>query len=711
MSKWLQVHGQKVPRRIVMEAASEDIQFTTVEGAEGEDNKPKLRSFSMVAYTGGAMRPAYFSGRVVVDLGGLRVSAKSRPIFLNHDPSKILGHTDKIDVSGRIHVSGKLSAANESVREVAESADNGFPWQASIGASVERFEYVESGKKATANGRTFEGPVLIARKSFLQEISFVPLGADDNTSAKVAASKGEEDMPPTFEEFCESIGISADHTSDEQMKFARSTYDKIYGAGDDDNTKPEPKKKAVKAAAGGGGSDDGDEDETDFESLKAQKLAELRAEQASEFERGNSIREIAKDHPEICAKALKEGWSKDKTELEVLRASRANVPAIHSVDRSIVDSPEVLKAALWQSLGVKDLDKETTEYGAKLFDEKTLEAAHRSFHGRIGLQELIIHAAYRGGLKGLVTKINKGNYSTVLKAAFSTVSLSGIFSSTMNKFIRQGWMGVESAWREISAIRSVNDFKTATTYSLTGDFQFEELGPLGEIKHGTLGELSYTNAIKTYAKMLSLSRYDIINDDLNALSVAPSRLGRGAMLKFNDIFWALFVANTSFWTAGNGSLVTSAALSYASLKTAMSTWRMRSDPDSKFLNAGSEEPAILLVPPGLEFTAKELLNSSEVRDTTASTKAGTKNVFQGMFRVVVARYLQHASYGNSATTWYLLSEPSVMPVIESAFLNGRETPVVETEEEAFNVLGVQMRGYHDFGVAFQEYRGGLKMTA
>ena len=56
---------------------------------EGDD-KPALRKFSMVAYTGGAMR----LGRVglipvVVDLAGLRVTRKSRPILKDHDRGSI----------------------------------------------------------------------------------------------------------------------------------------------------------------------------------------------------------------------------------------------------------------------------------------------------------------------------------------------------------------------------------------------------------------------------------------------------------------------------------------------------------------------------------------------------------------------------------------------------------------------------------------------
>ena len=40
--------------------------------------------------------------------------------------------------------------------------------------------------------------------------------------------------------------------------------------------------------------------------------------------------------------------------------------------------------------------------------------------------------------------------------------------------------------------------------------------------------------------------------------------------------------------------------------------------------------------------------------------------------------------------------------------NGQESPSIETAEEDFNVLGVQMPGFHDFGWAMQDPKGGTK---
>ena len=72
-------------------------------------------------------------------------------------------------------------------------------------------------------------------------------------------------------------------------------------------------------------------------------------------------------------------------------------------------------------------------------------------------------------------------------------------------------------------------------------------------------------------------------------------------------------------------------------------------------------------------------------------------------------YLANAQYpGNSSKASYLLAEPVDLPVIEVAFLNGQESPTIETAEADFNQLGIKMRGYHDFGCAMQDPRGGVK---
>jgi hypothetical protein len=138
--------------------------------------------------TGGPMRLAGWRFPVVVDLAGLAIPSQSRPIRFGHDPLSGVGHTDSIRVGdGRLTATGVVSRDTAAAREVVASARNGFPWQASIGAAVEQFDFVKENQSVLVNGREFVGPLNVVRKSTLGEISFVDLGADGNTSASVAA--------------------------------------------------------------------------------------------------------------------------------------------------------------------------------------------------------------------------------------------------------------------------------------------------------------------------------------------------------------------------------------------------------------------------------------------------------------------------------------------------------------------------------------------
>jgi hypothetical protein len=131
----------------------------------------------------------------------------------------------------------------------------------------------------------------------------------------------------------------------------------------------------------------------------------------------------------------------------------------------------------------------------------------------------------------------------------------------------------------------------------------------------------------------------------------------------------------------------------------------QTDADSKPLGI---MPKYLLVPNALNVVATSLSRDLELRDTTASTKFTTGNPHAGKFTPVRSSYLSNSSYtGFSTTKWYLLADPSDVPVIEIAFLNGQESPVVETADADFSTLGIQMRGYFDFGVTKQDYRGGV----
>ncbi len=643
------------------------------EGQETADGKPRLPRFSMVAYTGGPMRIAGWRYPVIVDLAGLGIPSQNRPIRFGHDMQSGVGHTDSIQVQdGKLLAAGVVSRDTGAAKEIVASARNGFPWQASLGAAVEEFEFVRAKQKVIVNGREFVGPVNVVRKSVLGEISFVDLGADGQTSASVAAAARAQ----------EEEQVAMDETNDNHTETTE---------GDEKTATADTKKPAETQAPGVQGTYTGP------------AAAQIRAEALAESNRIAEIRQFcAGRFPEIEARAIREGWDRDRCELEALRTTRPKAPAAHFVDNS-VDS-RTLEAACLMASGLQGVEKQ--------FDDETLDAADRRFRGAIGLQELLLEAAWANGFTGRNFRDSRAvlrfAFQPHLEAGFSTVDVGGILSNVANKFLLEGFFSVERTWRNICAVRNVSDFKTVTSYRLVGKDQYEQVAPGGELKHGTLGEEQYTNKADTYGLMLTIDRRDIINDDLGAITTVPRKLGRGSGLKINDVFWTTFLANSTFFTAGNNNYLEGAdtVLSIDGLTKVEVAFMDQVDSDGKPIGI---MPAILLVPTALSAVGTQLYKSMELRDTTASTKYPVSNPHQGKFRVEVSRYLSNSQYtGNSSKAWYLLADPNDLPVIEVAFLNGQESPTIETADADFNVLGVQLRGVHDFGCALQDGRAGVK---
>jgi hypothetical protein len=682
------IAANRVPSSLrIIEAAGEPL---VLQAAEGE---AKLRRFSMLAYGGGKLALANFYHPVVVDLSGLRVSAKARPILRDHDTSRIVGHTDEITVNaGSIKVAGTVSAANDHAREVVESSANGFPWQASIGASVQKMSFVDKGETVEVNGRKFAGPLYVARQATLGEVSFVALGADDNTSATVAAGKDSlQEQEMNFDAWLKAKGFDPATISDVQ----RASLQAMFDAEQDEADETVTATATVAAKAGDdGASADG--------VIQANRKAI-----AADMTRIAAIQKHAANHPEIAAKAISEGWGEDKVQLEVLKASRPQAPAGHVHTKEV--KGEVIEAALCMAAKLPTLEKQ--------FKPEVLEAAHCDYR-HITLQELLITAACANGyVCGPGRSVNNGNLRDVLtyafmpvRAGFSTLSLPGILSNVANKSSLSGYTEADQTWREISQVKSVNDFKQATSYRLLDSLEYEKLSPTGEIKHGSFGEESYTRQAFTYAKMAAMTRTDIINDDLQVLDDLRTRIGRGAAKKFNNIFWAAFMSNlaTTFTAARTNYIsggTTNLGTDGVGLGLAVKAFRMMTSPSADGAKRIGGRPDRLIVPPELETIADQLYTAL---NAGAGTTVANTNTHANKYRPVVVPWLSDSAFtGNSATAFYLFRDPREMAVMNVSFLNGVETPTVESADADFNVLGIQFRGYHDFGCDVAEYLAGV----
>jgi hypothetical protein len=339
-------------------------------------------------------------------------------------------------------------------------------------------------------------------------------------------------------------------------------------------------------------------------------------------------------------------------------------------------------------------------------------AAARSMR-LIGFKELVAECAR---IEGKDVPRVFGDGSATIRAGFSTMSLPGILENVMNKALLAAYESTPVAAYDLCSIGTVSDFKEIARYRLLGTGGFERVAADGEIKHGKLSEQKYTNKVETYGQMLTLSREDIYNDDLNAFMDIPRQMGRSGAEVIDHLFFTLLLSNPdSFFSLANNNYLSGADTAFGvdSLSAAKTTFRkQKAGPGT----AGKDQrpinirPELLVVPVELETDAELLMGSAQLMIDGAGTKTKipVDNPHRNKYRVISTPHLSDTFYsGASGKAWYLFANPNVLSAFEIVFLNGRRTPIIERIETPPNKLGMGFRSYLDVGIQKQDPRAAV----
>lgn len=680
--------------------------------AEGGSEKPP--TFDMVAYTGDQIRQSRFDDPVVVDLAGMKITKKSRPVFKDHYAGDIVGHTTSISNDLKtLTAKGVMSGVESAAQEVLSTAKNNFPWQASIGASVQKVEFIKEDEKVYVNGRKFTGPIVVARETRLSEISFVALGADDATTATIAASSENQAV--------ESEKPSVQLTGETQVNFS---HEETNPMSVEDVTK---QLNEIKAAR------------TELDDA----MAEIKAQKHD-----LQLVAAAGDNEDILAKAREEKWSVEKVKSEVeLKAAKAELESIkasapeggfniHVTSSKPKNEVQALSAALMLSLGYSeddindpchDLDKNQRKAmgNPKSIEAENIDFAVKNFKG-FGLSNVALYAARQNGYHGHNVRDDEA-----IQASFNWINSPTVYKNVLDRILIRNYVWEDLTWNRVVATRSVRDFKAYQSFRVYGMGHWEKLSPQGEMRQGKLEEQAgFTNQIDTYGQVNVISRKQLIDDDLGILDDMGGSMARWGSLVpermlVNMLNGGTYRDGSDYFSAGNGNLQTGTSFGHAGLKTVYEAFIHQSSPQTlPSQNKGAEPkikttPRMIYAPYEMEIDMEDFFGTKdfEVTRTAKSSQTGAtvkKNTFYNRFQRVYSPYLADASWGGGASsTWYMFGDVNTgVPAIEFAFLNGVQRPTIETGNNvAHDRLGIYIRGYYDLGGNFGELNAAQKVTA
>lgn len=283
---------------------------------------------------------------------------------------------------------------------------------------------------------------------------------------------------------------------------------------------------------------------------------------------------------------------------------------------------------------------------------------------------------------------------------------SSLLMDASNKMLIGGYMEAPETWRPFCKVVSINDFKTMNLINRSNFGDLDVIPEHATYEYGTMSDLKETIALRTYGKLFSISRQAIVNDDLQAFTEVPMLMGRAAARMVGDEVYAILTTNPTlaqdnqalFHTSHNNIWTTTnaGAPSVTTLDTHFRYTATQTDPSGSTINL---VPRYLVVPRALENTARVLVAATYDPAGTAGTLK--PNPFSGRLDVVADARLDAFQSG---AAWFTLCDPTFLPTIVVGFLNGNETPYLETENP-FSVDGVAFKVRLDCRAAAADFRG------
>lgn len=560
-------------------------------------------------------------------------------LLFNHDRDAVVGHIEKVWIEDNRGKALVRFDEDEQSETIFQKVQSGTLQGVSVGYSIKRYEVLDEKDSVSSNGR-FKGPdTYVVTDWEPLEISIVSVPAD--------ATVG--------------VGRSADeiHTSIDTQEETKSM-----------NGEEILKNEEVKSTPV----------ETGITQEDLQKAMEQERKRTSE------ITALFRDFDvEGADEAIVMGVSVDEARAMVMDQLRARNKGV-SVTMGEAESDKFRAAAQDAVLMAAGIPVADAAPGAQeLRGHSMVELARESLQ-REGLQA------------------NFGdNMELARQAINSTSTFPAIMANLANKSVMVGFNEAETTYQIWAGKGSNRDFKEAARVALSEAGNLELVPEGGQFQQDFLGEASARTKLATYGKLFSLTRQAIINDDLGLFSKIATKYGSAAKRLVNKMVYAQLTGNVkmqdnvALFDSKHGNVAgTGEALSVKAIAKAITAMRRQKGiTGDATLNI---TPKYLVVPPELEMTAYQIVNSTAAVD---GVNSGVVNPYKGRFVVVADAEL------TDPDAWYLVADASQHDTIEVTYLNGVETPRLETRQ-GFDVDGIEYKVAFDCGVSALDFRGVFK---
>ena len=277
-----------------------------------------------------------------------------------------------------------------------------------------------------------------------------------------------------------------------------------------------------------------------------------------------------------------------------------------------------------------------------------------------------------------------GNLTAKAKVAESltTSDFPVLLGDAINYQILAAYEQVNPVWQQYSRRMVVPNFKPQRLLDLRGTRRgLARVPEATEYPARDLDEGALTTfKVEKHGERLPLTWEMVVNDELGAFRGLDQVIADDARFTEGTVTAdALLNADRTDLNAAFFGTVETAALTADNLEQAINGLSQKRNSAGQTL---VRPQLVLVVAPGLEFLARQLVADVEIRTTSGNRTTVTRNPLAGMVTVVVEPNLLRNTNAAANTTWLLLPDPNAArPAVVTGFLAGRETPDLRVKND------------------------------
>lgn len=294
-------------------------------------------------------------------------------------------------------------------------------------------------------------------------------------------------------------------------------------------------------------------------------------------------------------------------------------------------------------------------------------------------------------------------------AVQTTSDFPVLLENTLHKILIGAYALQAFTWNRFCSTGTLSDYRPHNRYHLSSFSDLKPVNEAGEYENGVLGD-GEKETIKGARKgrILQITPEVLVNDDLGSFVRITTALGQAAGRTIEKDVYALLALNgglgpvmsdgKTLFHADHNNIAAGADISVDAFDAMRQLIEGQKDP-------GGNDYLDITLSRFLGTSAMKgkagLVNHAEY-NPDVSNKFQLPNIARNTFTEIIT-----SPRLGTGKAWYGFADPGIEPVIEVAFLNGVQTPVLE-QETNFRTDGLSWKVVHKYGVGAVGWRGAAR---